>query len=343
LPLYAKKKEDYCAEVEQFKDLIRQMFEHKSTLEQKIKDRTSQLADTNVKLDKMTTHIDNLKQAIQEQEFTVDDIRRMEVEIKGLTEAKERAMLIKEQQLKMKKAAEDEFKTTSELLLSTTNTYNQKISSSQTVPELAGKFTNFKATLQIGQILDSHPDALLGVNLTQKVQPVTKSCLDDLHVKQQQAEEIHNDLLDELTHTEGLCMETEALLKIAEEKNSQSIQAIETERKSHEAKTTIRKREVEGMESKIESLHNPVSLEEQMAAYHRQCADLEALRMEHQDENVAKREAVLEQINSACQLMADHDAFFRQSVVHVKQFWQQKISETGKINLSSKIDSSGDD
>jgi hypothetical protein len=341
--LYAKKREDYYAEVEQFKDLIRQMVEHKSTLEQKIKDRTSQLAETNVKLDKMTTHIDNLKQAIQEQEFSVDDIRRMEVEIKVLTDSKERAMVFKEQQLKMKKASEDEFKTTSDLLHSNMSVYNQKISSLQAFPELNGKFTNFKATLQIDQILEDNPNALLGVNLTRNVQPVTKSCVDDFTTKQQKAEEIHNDALDELTHTEGLCMETEALLKIAEEKNSQSIQAIETERKSHEAKSSIRKREVEGMESKIESMHNPVSLEEQMAAYHRQCADLEALRMEHQDENVAKREAVLKQIDSACKLMADHDAFFRQRVINVKQYWQQKISETGKIILPPNINTIGDD
>jgi hypothetical protein len=167
--------------------------------------------------------------------------------------------------------------------------------------------------------------------------------VDDFTTKQQKAEEIHNDVLDELTHMEGLCMETEALLKIAEEKNSQSIQAMETERKSHEAKSSIRKREVEGMESKIESMHNPVSLEEQMAAYHRQCADLEALRMEHQDENVAKREAVLKQIDSACKLMADHDAFFRQRVINVKQYWQQKISETGKIILPPNINTIGDD
>jgi len=339
---YAEKRESYATDLEQFHDLIRQMDEHKSQQEQKVKERTAELAETNSKLDRMTTYINELKQTIKEQEFSVDDIHKMESELKGLSEASDRAHAALDQQRKMLLASEKELVSVSNNLDSMTTSYNARVSALQLVPELSSTFAPFKAQLDKEKLLETNQTRIVGVDLIGTVQSAVRSTKDEFAATNRHDETTYNELVDQLNRSEDACKEAQAKVKIVEDKKAKCDHTMESEEETLQKKLTVRKREVETMENKVAALQDPVALEEQMAAYERQCAELEALRVEHEEENVAKYQAVLDEVSRACQAMADHDAYVRQRVSDLDEFWrEQQEGATPDIVVPANLDLSG--
>lgn len=343
LPAYAQKRESYATDLEQFHDIVRQMDEHKSQLEQKVKERTTELAETNNKLDKMTTYINDLKQTIKEQEFSVDDIHKMESELKGLSEASDRAHAALDQLRKMLLASEKELVSVSNNLDTATANYNARVSALQLVPEVGAKFGPTKARLDKDQLLTNDQSRILGVDLIGTVQPLALSSKDEFADKNGRDNETYNDQVDQMNRGDDACKEAEAKLKIVQDKKAKCDHTMESEEKTLQAKLTVRKREVEAMENKVASLQDPVALEEQMAAYERQCAELEALRAQHEEENGAKHRAVLDEICGACQLMADHDAHVRRRANELNEFWREQVAQTKDVVVPANVDLSGID
>lgn len=336
--MYVKKREDYATDLEQFHDLLRQMDEHKTAMEQKVKERTTELAETNGKLDRMTTHINELKQAIQEQEFSVNDIHKMESELKGLSEATDRAYAVRHQRREMLLASEQELVILCNDLESVAVDYNGRVAELQLVPELASKFVNMKAKVNKDGLLDSDQSHVTRVDLVGNVQPIASSSKQEYIEKLDRAKAQYQDFLDQRNRADEACKEADAKMKIVEDKKSKCEQTLEAERKTLQAKLAVREREVVAMENKIAALQDPVALEEQMAAFERQCAELEALRIEHEEDNIAKCRAVLSEVNTACQLMADHDAYLRHRVAQVNAHWQEITEQLGDIVAPTNID-----
>lgn len=300
------------------------MDEHKLALEGKVSERTTELAETNVKLDRMTTHINELKQAIKEQEFSVDDIHKLESELKGLSEANDRAHSIRDQMRKMLLASEEELVAVCNDLDSVTSKYNGKIAEFQLVPDLGSKFSHMKSEVRKGKLLESDQSQILGVDLVGTVQQLAFSSNEKYLEKNNKATSQCQNFLDRMISAEDAYKEEDAKFQILQDKKSKFEQTLEKERKTLEAKLAVRQREVEAMENKIASLQDPVALEEQIASYERQCAELTALRIKHEEENVARYKSVVNELNSACQLMSDHDAFFHQTAAQVKAYWKEK-------------------
>lgn len=317
--------------------MVRQMQQHKSDLEQKVKDKTTELADTNKKLDKMTTYIDNLKQTIKEQEFSVDDIHKLESELKGLSEASDRAHAILDQQRKALLQSEKELMGVCNNLDAMTDNYNSRVAELQLVPELTTKFGSLTARLDKEQLQETDQKRILGVDLVGTAQPVTLQSKKEFVEMNSVNKATYNDLVDELNRDEGARAEAEAELKIVQDKKAKCDQTLESEEETHRAKMTIRQREVENMEAKSKSLQNPVALEEQMAAYDRQCSELEALRQERYEEGVAKYQAVLDEVSKACQAMADHDAYMQQRVSDLHAFWQDQVAQVKTVVLPRNV------
>ena len=57
LPTYAKKRQEYETDLEQFQDLLHKMDEHKAALAVKIEEHSAELTITNAKLDQMNQHV----------------------------------------------------------------------------------------------------------------------------------------------------------------------------------------------------------------------------------------------------------------------------------------------
>ena len=84
---------------------------------------------------------------------------------------------------------------------------------------------------------------------------------------------------------------------------------LEGEREAQDAKLAVRQREAESMEARVAFLRDPVALEEQVAQFERQYAELEALRMKYEEDNVSRKRAVCEEIEKACLQMKRYDDY----------------------------------
>ena len=110
---------------------------------------------------------------------------------------------------------------------------------------------------------------------------------------------------------------------------------MESERKTQEAKLAVRKREVQAIESSVVSINDPVALEEQLARYERQCAEMEALRLKQQEENLAKKKAVENVIEAACQAIMELETFCKAKTAEAHDYWLMKMTACAGSTLSA--------
>jgi kinetochore protein NDC80 len=338
LPTYAKKREDYATDLETFHDLIRQMDEHKTQLAQKVKERTVEMAETERKLDKMNAHVEDLKKTVGSQDLSVDDIRRMGSEQKGVNEAMDRVLATKEQGRKALLQSEEELIHLSNKLDSVTADYNAKVGELALVPELGPKFAKSTATFHKNNMLDPDQSKLLGVDIQSSVRPMFLQGKKEYVEKGDQARWEYQDSLDKLETTGEACKEATAKLDIVTHKNGKCEETLASEREAQDAKLAVRQREVEAMEDKVAALRDPVALEEQMAGYERQCAELEALQFKHKEENISQKKAVQDEIEAAFKLMSEHDEHCRRKLSDLDSYWLEKKAKMGQVTVPANID-----
>jgi kinetochore protein NDC80 len=313
------------------------MGEHKAALEKKVKDRTAELAETEGKLKKMAKHVEDLKKTVEEQHLSVDDVRKMESEIKGISEAMDRATTLKEQRKKILLSTQSEVERVCNDIDSRVAMYSSALSDVQLVPEIGSTFANMKAVLDRNQLESSDTSKFLGVDLEGVVRPTALQTKRETMRKVDDVKAEHQDELDKMERGKEACGEAEAKLQIVVEKKSKSEQSLESEEQAFAAKLAVRQREVETMENKVASLRDPVALEEQMAAYERQCTELEALRVQHQEENIAKKKAVVEEINAACTLMEEHTQHLRGKFQELDEYWKKKEEQMNDVCVPPNI------
>lgn len=298
------------------------MEEHQAALEQKVSDRTVELASTNMKLDKMTTHINTLTQAIKEQEMSVADISKLESEIKGLSEAMDRAVDTKEQQENVLLESEKELVSSVNSLDATLSKYNNKVSELEIVAGLESTLEGAISTFNHDKLLDKQQSAFLGIDLHATVNPNATSSISHYQQELDSTKKQYDTSVGKKEMCEGDLLQSKTKLSIASGKKAKCQETLREESETMDAKLAVRSREVEAMEHKIRSLQDPVALEEQMASYGRQCVELEAARVELHNEAASKRQAMLDEINAACAAMMNHDAHHHACVASVTQAWK---------------------
>ena len=99
-------------------------------------------------------------------------------------------------------------------------------------------------------------------------------------------------------------------------------------------------REVESMETKVASLRDPVALEEQMTQFERQCAELEAMRQQYEEDNLARKKAVCDEIEYACAAMEEYDQFCLQKVAEVRDYRDDKRAGYGALEVPRTMEES---
>lgn len=338
--MLVEKREEYANALEQLHDLILQMEQHKTTLSQKETVLTAELADKNGKLDRMTTRINELKQSIAEQEFSVQDIYKMEGELKGLSEACDRAYMLREQHRKIILSVEEELASVCNDLDETCADYNGRIAELQLVPELGSKFYGFKAEIDSSQLLNGNPSDIIGFDL-ELVNRNVASAKSEYLEKTDKSKLEYQNILIELQQVSDAYDESLAKLKIVNDKKLKSDQILEDEIQMSQSQLAVRNREVDAMEAKIHVLQNPVALEEQMAGFQRQCAELEALRIERQESYAMELRAMVDEVNSACELMSEHDTYLRQQVAKVDAHWQTTLNQVDDVVLPANMSIGG--
>ena len=101
-------------------------------------------------------------------------------------------------------------------------------------------------------------------------------------------------------------------------RRAQDVQSREKE--EQEAALAIRHKEVQLVENKVSSLSDPGSMESTIANYQRQCSELESLRQKHQDENLAKKQAVLQEVTDVISFCTELKTLQKQELRNLHEY-----------------------
>jgi SMC interacting uncharacterized protein involved in chromosome segregation len=337
LPELFKKREDYATDLEQFEDLVRQMDEHKEALEQKVKERTAELKATNEQVDHMTSKIQVLKERVQGQELSVDDVRKMESEQLRVKEMLQRVSTQRQQCKKELWEAEAELSKLLEELDGVVDDYNTKLSELLLVLDDPSGATKFKLSVKKQHLESGDQSRLLGVDLYAEVRPYLSRTKSEMTSQMSRFRHELQESLDALDASEEAFTEALDKLKIVEDKKQKCEETLHKEREQQEAALAIRRREVTSIEEKIESLRDPAALEEQITRFQRQCTQLEALRMKHEEENVAQKRAVQKEINEALRAVEEHHIYVQKKFSELRQYVLKKKASLSKVTVPANV------
>lgn len=317
LPTFSKKRQDYETDLEQFRDLLLKMDEHKAALQVKIQERKAELESTNQKLDRMNKHVHDLKETISSQEMSVEDLRRIESQQKGITEAIERTLRLREErETSLAEIQEklDEHVLTLDALVTT---YNSKLVSELNIPEAA---TLPKAKLNKDRLAE---DDVVGIDMDgvhKSVEALHKAYSD----KADQAKWEHQDSLDRRIRIQQALQDAQSRLKILESQHKQVHETLQQAQEAHETKLEIRQREHSALTEKVQAQRNPAGVESQVARYEVQKAELEANLESARARRQEESDSAEEEIQSAIQAMREHEEYIEKECEALEAYWNAK-------------------
>jgi kinetochore protein NDC80 len=328
-----KTRDGYVTDLEQFHDLINQMEEHVAKLTQQKTDLSEELEETKTNLTKAATRVKELNDRLANQDLSLEDVQKMENERKGVEEAIDRAVTLRDQRRSALWEIESELEKLWSDLESFASDYNSNLGVINVLDVVAIKGILMKATVNKDVAQDPNPTKLLAVDLPGLVHPTLASCKEEYTKLLSESKWRYQEALDQLAISEEEFTEALEKLRIIESKMDKCEEVMEAEREAQEAKLAVRAREAESMEAKVASLRDPVALEEQMAQFERQCAELEALRQQHEEINIARKKSVCEEIEYACEQMKEYDEYCLAKIREVRHYREEKQATYGKLRM----------
>ncbi len=326
-----KKRDSYATDLEQFHDLINQMDQHVAKLKQKKNDQSEELEETSKKLEAIVSKVQNLKENIDKQELSLEDVQKMQSERKGVEEAIDRANKLKDQRRSALWEIESEIESCWNKVESFVSDYNANAGDLKILPMVSRKGVEMTAIIDKNATLDPNPSKLLRVDLSGSIHPTLKACHEEYSNMTSDSKWKYQEALDKLERSEEMFTEALERNRIVENRIDKCESTMEAEREAQDAKLGVRTRELESIESKVASLRDPVALEEQMAKFEQQCAELEALRQQHEEENVARKAAVCEEVDRAISAIQEYDTFCMDKITEVKKYQQGSRSSYGEL------------
>mmetsp|Transcript_26886 Transcript_26886/g.50332 ORF Transcript_26886/g.50332 Transcript_26886/m.50332 type:complete len:445 (-) Transcript_26886:1580-2914(-) len=333
-----QKRESYATDLEQFHDLIQQMDQHVATLNQKKKDGTKELEETNRKLNELTDRVQKLKETVKNQELSLEDVQKMQNERKGVEEATDRAIALRDQRRSTLWEIEAELDKLWNELETLVSDYNSNLGELNLLPLVSSKGIEMKAIIDKDGAQDPNPARLLAVDMQQAVLPALTAFRDEFASLISECKWKYQEALDQLEQSEEAFTEAMEKHRIVEHKIDKCEETMEAEREAQEAKLGVRVREAESIENKVASLRDPVALEEQMAQFERQCAELEAMRQQYEEENLARKKAVCDEIEQACSAMQEYDQFCLKKIAEVHEYRKDKRASYGELRLPRAVE-----
>lgn len=125
-----------------------------------------------------------------------------------------------------------------------------------------------------------------------------------------------------------------------EDKVAKLEELLENEQSQNEAALSVRLREASVIEEKIETLRDPVTLEERIAVVQRQCTTLEALQLKHQEETISTKKAVQDEISECLIAMAKYEDHIESKFGELHNYKLDKLTTLTAIPMRKPSSSS---
>ena len=309
------------------------MDQHVAKLKEKKNNQSEELEETSKNFAAIASKVEKLKESIGNQELSLDDVQKMKNERKGVEEAFERAFSLRDQRRSALWEIESEVEKSWTDLESFISDYNSHVGDLKLLPMVASKGVEMTAVIDKDAALDPNPSKLLAIDLPGSIQPVLTPCQEEYSSLISDSKWKYQEALDKLEKSEEAFTEALERHRIVENKIDKCEEIMEAEREVQDAKLGVRIREAESIETKVASLRDPVALEEQMAQFERQCAELEAMRQQYEEDNVARKTAVCEEVDRALLAIQEYDKFCLDKIMEVQQYKKNNRSNYGKLKI----------
>jgi chromosome segregation ATPase len=187
--------------------------------------------------------------------------------------------------------------------------------------------------LKKDKLLAKNDSVITGVAFKDEVAPKLDNIIASINAKIDETKEKYQDMLDKVQRSHDECKAADAQLHIVKEKTAKCEKTMEDEEETHKAKLAVRQREVDAMESKVASRRDPIALEEQIAAFQRQCAELEALQLEYQVESACQVKALQDEIDRSAKLMMENENYWQSKMKEVGDYWSEKVTNVARVKV----------
>jgi len=332
-----QKREDYAADIEKFINLIQQLTEHKADLTSKVDSLTNEKSNMERQMQESSNNIERLKQMIDSQELSVEDVRRMEREKTRVEAQVAKQTKLLEGQDNALKEARAKFDACFELLQESVEKYNAKARSFELIPESAkhAKGHKFEIVLDEGKAgdIDSAVGLMGGVDIKGFVLPFVKKLGEDyVRAIESEKEKIRNlkgDIENVESSKEQLADDIAAL--------KEKIEAIQEEcnntQQELESQISSKRRQIQLLESKISSLDNPEDADSTIQKYNRRYEELLELQKKNREEMRANMKAVNDEIRNAMELVKKYEEYKKKTVEEVKEYLERKEEAIQNLRL----------
>lgn len=297
------------------------------------------MEETSKNLAAILSKVRKVKESINKQELSLEDVQKIQNERKGVEEAIERAYGLRDQRRSSLWEIESEIEKCWNNVESFVSNYNSHVGDLKILPMVLSKGVEMTAVVDKDAALDPNSSKLLLVDLPGTIKPLLKDCYESHSSMICDSKWKYQEALDKLDKSEELFTEALERNRIVENRIDKCERTMEAEREAQDAKLGVRIRELESIETKVASLRDPVALEEQMARFEQQCAELEALRQQHEEDNVKRKAAVCEEVDGALLAMQEYDKFCQDKILEVQQFKDDIRSNYGKLEIPKTIQS----
>lgn len=308
------------------------MDSHVKMLEKKKTGKAKELKDKNEDLSTTTALIDDLKSSVRNQELSVEAARGLQINLKGLCEGLDRIKSSNQNQRDLVSQFDLDLQALWIEIEDYVSKYNGCLQELVPLLPISGsvpaRITCFEDKISVNS-------QEVGASSVKKVKSVLALLKEEVSDALLSSKNDYQEKLDELGKCEDRFSSASESLKILCDKITTKGQALEEERDLNKAKCSVRLREAESFETKVSSLRDPILLEEKIAHYERQCAELEMLKLKDQETSSSLFRATLGEIEQACAAMDRFETFFFSKLQESDGYRSSFLSLYEKISIVS--------
>ncbi|KAL7470602.1 hypothetical protein ACHAXS_010850 [Conticribra weissflogii] len=333
-----QKREDYAADIEKFINLIQQLTEHKADLTSKVESLHKEKTNMERQMREASTDIERLKQTIDSQELSVEDVRRMERETTRVEEQVAKHAKLLEGQNNALKEARAKFDACLDLLQETVEKYNAKARNLELIPESAkhAKGHRFEIVLDKGKAVgdvDGGLGLMGGVDVMGFVKPFVEKLGDDYDRAIANEKEKIRELKDRIENLESAKEHVAEDIEVMKERIKTTQEECIHTQQELESQISSKRRQIQLLQSKISSLDSPDEADATIQKYNRRYEELLEIQKKNRDEMRANMKAVNDEIRNAMELVKKYEEYKKEKVDEVMRYLEEKKEEVDKLRL----------
>ena len=207
LPEMEKKREALCNDLEKFHNLVNKFKEHKAALQHKVNDSDIEHKKNQDEVEEVKKNLEKLKKTIQTQEFSVEDVRKMENERKRMKDIMEQSGKNKQSSQKRVWELEMELSNHFKELNGVVQKYNDAV-------ERLLKEGYFYVSVSTNFVDDPDQKKFLGVDVKNKVLPTLSKLKSDYAKKTLQEQRNYDELTSQVEACKKSISELLASVKV---------------------------------------------------------------------------------------------------------------------------------